>query len=185
MRAVLLDAPGAITVGEVPDAALEAPTDAVVRVIAAGICGTDLRAYAGRPGPVPGPACGHEFVGVVDDLGDDVVTVRRGDVVVAPFMYADGVCVHCVRGVPTSCRAGGMWSVAAGGAQAEAVRVPFADGTLVRATSGSRPCSPSPTWWPPVTTPAPDPAGPYPGWSPCAPTAGSSAWSAARTAGSI
>ncbi|MFF3571809.1 alcohol dehydrogenase catalytic domain-containing protein [Nocardia jiangxiensis] len=131
MRAVLLNAPGEIVVGEVDDAGVRDSTDAVVRVIAAGICGTDIRAFAGRPGPVAGPACGHEFVGVVEDLGADVVTLRRGAVVVAPFMFADGVCVQCVRGVPTSCRAGGMWAVAAGGAQAEAVRVPFADGTLV------------------------------------------------------
>lgn len=131
MRAVLLNAPGEIVVGEVDDAGVRDSTDAVVRVIAAGICGTDIRAFAGRPGPVAGPACGHEFVGVVEDLGADVVTLRRGAVVVAPFMFADGVCVQCARGVPTSCRAGGMWAVAAGGAQAEAVRVPFADGTLV------------------------------------------------------
>lgn len=132
MRAVLLSGPGDIAVGEVPDAALRDPGDAVVRVVAAGVCGTDIRAYSGRPGPVPGPACGHEFVGVVEDLGTEVVTIRRGDVVVAPFMFADGTCAQCVRGVPTSCRAGGMWAVAAGGAQAEAVRVPFADATLVR-----------------------------------------------------
>ncbi|MBO0878850.1 MAG: zinc-binding dehydrogenase [Mycobacterium sp.] len=131
MKAVLLNAPGDLAIGDIPDAGVRDSTDAVVRVIVAGICGTDIRAYSGRPGPVPGPACGHEFVGVVEDVGDDVVTVRRGEVVVAPFMFSDGVCVQCIRGVPTSCTAGGMWGVAAGGAQAEAVRVPFADGTLV------------------------------------------------------
>lgn len=131
MKAALLTAPGKLVVDEVPEPVLELPTDAVVRIVAAGICGTDLRAYTGRPGPVTGPACGHEFVGVVADIGAEVTTVRRGDLVVAPFMFADGTCAHCVRGLPTSCRSGGMWSVAAGGAQAECIRVPFADGTLV------------------------------------------------------
>ncbi|WP_040798016.1 zinc-binding dehydrogenase [Nocardia higoensis] len=131
MKAVMLTSPGELEVTEVPDARLENPADAVVRIVAAGICGTDLRAFAGRPGPVPGPACGHEFVGVVEEIGPEVRTLRRGDLVVAPFMFADGTCHHCVRGVPTSCRSGGMWAIAAGGAQAEAIRVPFADATLV------------------------------------------------------
>ncbi|GAA0362502.1 alcohol dehydrogenase catalytic domain-containing protein [Actinoallomurus spadix] len=131
MKAALLNRPGEIITGEVPDAVIELPTDAVVRVVAAGVCGTDVRAYRGLPGPVSGPWCGHEFVGVVEDVGTAVETVRVGDLVVAPFMFSDGTCARCARGVPTSCMAGGMWSVQAGGAQAEAIRVPLADGTLV------------------------------------------------------
>lgn len=132
MKAALLNAPGELVVGELPDPVVELPTDAVVRVVAAGVCGTDLRAYTGRPGPVPGPLCGHEFVGVVEDVGAEVNTISTGDFVVAPFTFADGTCARCRRGFPTSCASGGIWAVQAGGAQAEAVRVPHADGTLVR-----------------------------------------------------
>ncbi|WP_039924234.1 alcohol dehydrogenase catalytic domain-containing protein [Amycolatopsis decaplanina] len=131
MRAAILRAPGHVDVGHVPDPRIEHPSDAVVRVVAAGICGTDLRGYQGRPGPVQGPACGHEFVGVVASVGRDVRTVRPGQPVVAPFMFSDGDCVQCVRGMQSSCQNGGMWGVAAGGGQADGVRVPFADGTLL------------------------------------------------------
>lgn len=132
MRAALLNGPRELFVGEMPDPVVELPTDAVVRVVAAGICGMDVRAYSGRPGLVPGPWCGHEFVGVVEDVGVEVTRIRRGELVVAPFWFSDGTCAQCTRGMPTSCRAGGMWGVQAGGAQAEAIRVPFADGTLLR-----------------------------------------------------
>ncbi|MFD9698151.1 alcohol dehydrogenase catalytic domain-containing protein [Lentzea sp. NPDC059081] len=131
MKAAVLSAPGVVGVADVPDARIEKPGDAVVRVVAAGICGTDLRGYAGLPGPVTGPLCGHEFVGVVEDVGHDVVLLRPGQFVVAPFMFSDGVCLQCARGQFSSCRAGGMWGIQAGGGQAEAVRVPFADATLV------------------------------------------------------
>lgn len=138
MRAALLDAPGDVQVRMVPDPVVEHPTDAVVRIVAAGICGTDVRAFTGRPGPVSGPDCGHEFVGVVVDVGADVATLTRGDLVVSPFMFSDGTCGPCTRGVFTSCRAGGLWSVQARGAQADAVRVPLADGTLVRVAMDER-----------------------------------------------
>ncbi|QKV74042.1 alcohol dehydrogenase catalytic domain-containing protein [Amycolatopsis sp. Hca4] len=131
MKAAQLIAPGKVVVAEVPDPVPGSPTDAVVRVVAAGICGTDVRGFAGRPGPVQGPNCGHEFAGVVTDVGAEVTSVRPGDFVLAPFTFSDGVCPPCRRGVPTSCSAGGMWGVAAGGGQAEAVLVPFADATLV------------------------------------------------------
>ncbi|MGM1063886.1 zinc-binding dehydrogenase [Saccharothrix sp. Mg75] len=131
MRAAILHAPGELRTETVPDAAVEGPTDAVVRVLAAGICGTDLRGFAGHPGPVRGPRCGHEFVGVVEATGADVRTVRPGDLVVSPFQFSDGACAPCSRGVTSSCRSGGMFGVDAGGGQAEAVRVPFADATLV------------------------------------------------------
>ncbi|MFI7123856.1 alcohol dehydrogenase catalytic domain-containing protein [Amycolatopsis sp. NPDC049868] len=127
----MLRVPGRLTVEQVPDPRIEHPSDAVVRVVAAGICGTDLRCYAGRPGPIPGPRCGHEFVGVVAHVGADVHTVRPGQLVVAPFRFSDGDCAQCVRGLQSSCVRGGMWGIAAGGAHAEGVCVPFADGTLV------------------------------------------------------
>jgi hypothetical protein len=119
-----------VTVEQVPDPRIEFPADAVVRVVAAGICGTDLRGYRGLPGPVQGPRCGHEFLGVVTDVGSDVGTVHPGTMVLAPFMFCDGTCAQCLRGMPVSCRAGGMFGVAGDGGQAEAVRVPFADATL-------------------------------------------------------
>ncbi|WP_216900006.1 zinc-binding dehydrogenase [Nocardia alni] len=131
MKAAMFHGPGDIRVDEVTDPRVETPTDAVVRVVAAAVCGTDLRGYCGLPGPVQGPRCGHEFVGVVVDIGREVTTVRPGDVVVAPFMFADGVCRQCVRGLPSSCSAGGMWGGHSDGGQAEAVRVPFADATLI------------------------------------------------------
>ncbi|MDQ2588089.1 zinc-binding dehydrogenase [Saccharothrix yanglingensis] len=132
MRAAILHAPGDLRVETVPDPVIEQPTDAVVRVVAAGICGTDLRGLAGHPGPVRGPRCGHEFVGVVEDTGSDVRGLRVGDLVVSPFQFSDGACAACTRGVPSSCRSGGMFGVDANGGQAEAVRVPFADATLVQ-----------------------------------------------------
>lgn len=131
MRAAVLRGPGRVTVDQVPDPKIEQPTDAVVRVVASGICGTDLRGYLGRPGPVRGPRCGHEFIGVVANVGASVRSIRPGELVVAPFMFSDGECHHCVHGAQSSCARGGMFGVAAGGAQAEGVRVPFADGTLV------------------------------------------------------
>src|SRR5690242_7745850 len=132
MRAAQLSRPGKLSIEQVPDARLELSTDAIVRIVAAGICGTDLRAYCGQPGPLSGPNCGHEFVGVVEEIGADVTTLRRGNLVVAPFTYSDGICDQCVRGYPTSCKSGGLWAAdGMGGGQAEAVRVPFADATLV------------------------------------------------------
>lgn len=116
-----------------PDPSLREPTDAVVRVLLSCICGSDLWPYR-RPGERdggPGPI-GHEFLGVVEEVGADVVTVRPGDVVIAPFVWSDGTCPHCLAGVHTSCVHGGIWGRdGADGGQGEAVRVPWADGTLV------------------------------------------------------
>ncbi|MEV6716734.1 alcohol dehydrogenase catalytic domain-containing protein [Lentzea sp. NPDC051208] len=131
MKAAILHGKHELTVETVPDAVLQAPGDAIVRVVVAGICGTDLHGYNGLPGPVTGPRCGHEFVGVVEDIGNEVSTLRRGTMVVAPFNFADGTCSACQAGVHNACAAGGMFGVDGDGAQAEAVRVPFADANLV------------------------------------------------------
>jgi len=122
-----------VSLDTVPDAGLREATDAVVRVLCSCICGSDIWAYRGIAKRSPGQPIGHEFVGVVDAIGSEVRTLRPGDVVVAPFFWCDGTCVQCARGVPTSCIAGGFWgrSTGADGGQAEAVRVPHADGTLV------------------------------------------------------
>lgn len=132
MRAAVFEGPGNVRVQTVPDPSVDLPTDAVVRVTHAGICGSDLWAYRGYGTRVPGQRIGHEFVGVVEDVGSDVSTVKPGDVVVSPFVWSDGVCDYCRGGLQTSCEDGGFWGEpGSDGGQGEAVRVPYADGTLV------------------------------------------------------
>ncbi|MFJ3923485.1 zinc-dependent alcohol dehydrogenase family protein [Streptomyces sp. NPDC090022] len=133
MRATVIHAPHDIRVEQVPDAAVEQPTDAVVRVLRACICGSDLWAYRGEAQRQPGQRIGHEFLGVVEEAGSAVSGFRAGDLVVAPFMWSDGTCDYCAEGLHTSCPNGGFWgSVGFDGGQGEAVRVPQADGTLVK-----------------------------------------------------
>ncbi|GAA3108771.1 hypothetical protein GCM10020254_63420 [Streptomyces goshikiensis] len=118
---------------EVPDAAIRRPEDAVVRVLRACICGSDLWAYRGEAAREPGQRIGHEFLGIVEETGSAVSGLRAGDLVVAPFMWSDGTCDYCSEGLYTSCVHGGFWgSVGHDGGQGEAVRVPHADGTLVK-----------------------------------------------------
>jgi threonine dehydrogenase-like Zn-dependent dehydrogenase len=131
MRAAIFNAPRSITVGERPDAAIREPTDAVVRVVLACVCGSDLWLYRGETPFEPGPI-GHEFMGVVEDVGAEVRSVEKGDLVISPFAFSDGTCAHCRRGVTTACLQGGFFPNGNGdGGQGEAVRVPLADGTLV------------------------------------------------------
>ena len=135
MRATLMYAAGDVRVEEVPDSAVKLPTDALVRVTASAICGSDLWPYASLK-PEDGPArMGHEFIGVVEETGPEVTTVKRGDLVVAPFAISDGTCEFCQEGLQTSCAhpEAGFWDdQPAEGAQAEAIRVPLADGTLFK-----------------------------------------------------
>ncbi|MEV7138054.1 zinc-dependent alcohol dehydrogenase family protein [Streptomyces tauricus] len=132
MRATTIHAPFDLRVEDVPDPVVRQPGDAVVRVVRSCICGSDLWAYRGESARTPGQRIGHEFLGIVEETGADVGTVRRGDLVVAPFMWSDGVCDYCREGLTTSCEHGGFWgSVGSDGGQGEAVRVPYADGTLV------------------------------------------------------
>jgi threonine dehydrogenase-like Zn-dependent dehydrogenase len=132
MRATVMYGAGDVRVEDVPDAALREPTDALVRVTAGAICGSDLWPYGSMPHEEQGRRMGHEFIGVVEDVGADVATLERGDVVVAPFVWADGTCDFCREGLHTSCRHGGRWGFDLDGGQGEAVRVPQADGTLVK-----------------------------------------------------
>ncbi|MEU6386860.1 zinc-dependent alcohol dehydrogenase family protein [Streptomyces bauhiniae] len=133
MRATTIHAPFDMRVTDVPEPIVQLPTDAVVRVLRACICGSDLWAYRGEAARQPGQRIGHEFLGVVEETGSAVGTLRRGDLVVAPFMWSDGTCEYCAEGLTTSCVHGGFWgSVGYDGGQGEAVRVPFADGTLVK-----------------------------------------------------
>ncbi|MEU1169354.1 zinc-dependent alcohol dehydrogenase family protein [Streptomyces microflavus] len=133
MRATVIHAPHDIRVEEVPDPAIRQPTDAVVRVLRACICGSDLWAYRGESARQPGQRIGHEFLGVVEETGAGVGGFAVGDLVVAPFAWSDGTCAYCAEGLTTSCPEGGFWgSVGSDGGQGEAVRVPHADGTLVK-----------------------------------------------------
>ena len=136
MRATTIYAPFDVRLETVPDTGLQEPTDALVRVVASCICGSDLWPYRGE-NPVKSPRrIGHEFVGVVEAVGADVRTVSTGDFVVAPFTFSDGTCPNCQAGVQSACINGNAWGgPGIDGAQAEAVRVPLADGTLV-ATPG-------------------------------------------------
>ncbi|MFC4019953.1 zinc-dependent alcohol dehydrogenase family protein [Micromonospora sp. GCM10011542] len=132
MRATVIHGPNDIRVEQVPDATVRHPTDAVVRVVLACICGSDLWAYRGVAARQPGQRIGHEFLGVVEEIGAEVTSVRRGDLVVAPFVWSDGTCDFCREGLHTSCPQGGFWGEpGSDGGQGEAVRVPYADGTLV------------------------------------------------------
>ncbi|MFJ9427829.1 zinc-dependent alcohol dehydrogenase family protein [Streptomyces sp. NPDC101249] len=133
MRATTIHAPFDLRVEDVPEPVVRLPTDAVVRVLRACVCGSDLWAYRGDSARTPGQRIGHEFLGLVEETGSEVGSLRRGDLVVAPFVWSDGVCAYCREGLTTSCPHGGFWgSVGYDGGQGEAVRVPFADATLVR-----------------------------------------------------
>jgi threonine dehydrogenase-like Zn-dependent dehydrogenase len=130
MRAAIFNEPRSITAGDRPDPSIVEPTDAVVRVVLACVCGSDLWYYRGDSPFEPGPI-GHEFVGVVEDIGRDVAHVKRGDFVIAPFAFSDGTCPHCRHGITSACLAGGFYPANGDGGQGEAVRVPLADGSLV------------------------------------------------------
>lgn len=133
MKATVFHAPGDVRVENVPDAGIQQTTDAVVRVTHACVCGSDLWFYRGYWDWDAGYRCGHEWMGVVEEVGSDVSTVKPGDRVIAPFTYSDGNCEFCQKGLHTSCVHGGGWGGADNdGGQAEAVRAPHADGTLVK-----------------------------------------------------
>ncbi len=131
MRATLMYGAGDVRVENVPDARIVEPTDALLRVTRACICGSDLWPYNQMEPTEHGRRMGHEFIGVVEDVGADVRTVKPGDLVVAPFAWSDGTCLFCREGLQTSCLHGGFWGGDLDGGQGEAVRVPQADGTLV------------------------------------------------------
>lgn len=137
MKATIIHAARDVRLEEVAEPALLAPTDAIVRVTAACVCGSDLWPYRGE-NPVDEPRrIGHEFVGIVEETGDRVRSLRPGDFVIAPFMYSDNTCPHCRVGIQSACTTGGFWGSAdrhgrpVDGGQGEYVRVPLADGTLV------------------------------------------------------
>src|SRR5579884_960933 len=120
-----------VRIENVPDAALQQPTDAVIRITRACICGSDLWPYNGGPN-VENQRMGHEAIGVVEDVGSDVERIKRGQVVIMPFADSDGTCLFCEEGLQTECVHRGFFGNGTGldGAQAEALRIPLADGTL-------------------------------------------------------
>ncbi|MBC9820469.1 zinc-dependent alcohol dehydrogenase family protein [Terrabacter sp. MAHUQ-38] len=128
MRATTIHGPGDIRFSEVPDPTIEAPTDAIVRVVAGCICGSDLWPYRGANPIDAGSTIGHEAVGVVEEVGGEVRTVRVGDFVVIPFCHSDNTCAHCRAGFTSVCEQQG-WTESG---QAELVRVNQADGSLLR-----------------------------------------------------
>ncbi len=132
MKATIMYKAGDVRVENVPDARIKQPTDALVRVTRACICGSDLWRYHDMEATEKGRPMGHEAIGVVEDIGRDVRKVKKGDFVVMPFAYSDGTCPFCHEGLTTACVHGGFFgfSEEVGGAQAEAVRIPLADGTL-------------------------------------------------------
>ena len=124
---------GEVRIEAVPDARPIEATDALVRVTRGCICGSDLWPYNGMEHSETGRRMGHEAIGVVEAAGAEVRSVKAGDLVVMPFAYSDGTCQFCHAGLQTSCIHGGFFGAGgqADGAQAEAIRVPQADGTLV------------------------------------------------------
>ncbi|HEV7677905.1 MAG TPA: zinc-dependent alcohol dehydrogenase family protein [Candidatus Dormibacteraeota bacterium] len=127
MRGTLLYGPRDVRVEDRPEPSIEKPTDAIIRLAAACVCGSDLWPYRGVDQvsePVP---MGHEYVGIVEEVGADVRTVRRGQFVIGSFFASDNTCELCRDGYPSAC----VHRELVRGAQAERMRVPLADGTLV------------------------------------------------------
>jgi threonine dehydrogenase-like Zn-dependent dehydrogenase len=135
--ATLIYGPRDVRVEEVPDPEIRRSTDVLVRVVASCVCGSDLWPFRGITPTKPATRIGHEFVGMVEEAGSDVRSIRRGDFVIAPFAISDGTCIHCRNGMHTSCEHGAWWGgkdehgLPVDGGQGEWVRVPMADGTLV------------------------------------------------------
>jgi threonine dehydrogenase-like Zn-dependent dehydrogenase len=129
MRGAVLHAPGDVRVEDRPDPTIEKPTDAVIRLSATCVCGSDLWPYRGIE-KVGGPApMGHEYVGIVEEVGSDVRTIRPGQFVVGSFFASDNTCEICRAGYQSRCVHAEL--VGALGTQAEYARIPLADGTLV------------------------------------------------------
>ncbi|MFG1808067.1 zinc-binding dehydrogenase [Streptomyces sp. NPDC049040] len=137
MRATLMYAAGDVRVEDVARPQIRNPTDAVVRIVLSCVCGSDLWPYKSLP-PTDNPRhMGHEFIGVVEQVGSGVHGLKPGDLAVAPFLYADNTCAYCREGLQSSCLHGGQWGVnGVDGGQGQAARIPYADGTLVRLPVG-------------------------------------------------
>lgn len=135
MKAAIFKGKGKILIEERPKPTIKKSTDAVVRVVLSCVCGSDLWYYRGLSVHEMGPI-GHEFIGVVEEVGIDVKDIKKGDFVISPFAISDGTCPHCKAGFQTACSNGSFFGGGEEGmgCQAEFVRVPQADGTLVVVT---------------------------------------------------
>lgn len=132
MRATIMYGAGDVRVEDVPDATILQPGDALVRITRAAVCGSDLWPYKKMEHNDTGRRMGHEFIGIVEAVGFDVQRLKVRDVVVSPFLWSDGTCVFCREGLHSACLHGGRYGFGdVDGGQGEAVRVPFADATLV------------------------------------------------------
>ena len=132
MKAAIFNGKGKIELGERPDPKIQEPTDAIVRVVLGCVCGSDLWYYRGLSPRALGPI-GHEFIGIVEEVGAEVHTIKKNDFVIAPFTFCDGTCANCRAGWPSNCMHGGSFgNHGIDGGQGEAVRAPFADATLVK-----------------------------------------------------
>jgi glutathione-independent formaldehyde dehydrogenase len=147
MRAVVYHDPFEVKIENVPDPTIEEPTDVIVQVTSSAICGSDLHMYEGRTAAEPGIVFGHENLGIVAEVGNAVVSIKRGDRVVMPFNVACGFCRNCLAGYTGFCLtvnpgfAGGAYGyVAMGpyrGGQAEYLRVPYADFNCLKLPDGT------------------------------------------------
>lgn len=147
MRAVVYKGPFEVAIEEVQKPSIQHPNDVVVRVTSTAICGSDLHMYEGRTAAEPGIVFGHENLGVIEETGAGVTSLKKGDRVVMPFNVACGFCKNCVRGFTGFCLtvnpgfAGGAYGyVAMGpwtGGQAEYLRVPFADFNCLKLPEGT------------------------------------------------
>lgn len=132
MKTAIFKGKKIIEIQEVPLPTIKETTDVIVQVVMACVCGSDLWFYRGISNHKEGPV-GHEFIGVVHEVGASVKKLKKGDFVIAPFAFSDGTCPHCLAGFQTACSHGGFFGQGqdGDGGQAEYVRVPQADGTLV------------------------------------------------------
>lgn len=137
MKAAIYKGNGVIAVEDRPKPIVRDPGDAVIRVVMACVCGSDLWFYRGIS-EIPHGTIGHEFIGVVDAVGSEVQDFAAGDFVISPFAWSDGTCRSCRAGFQTACTHGGFFGQGGqdDGGQAEYVRVPYADGTLVHVPAG-------------------------------------------------
>src|SRR5919107_2884576 len=139
MRATVMYSAGDVSIEDVPDPSIVDPTNALMRVTRACICGSDLHPYHQLERTETGTRMGHEAIGVVEAVGDDVSTMRVGDVVVMPFAYSDGTCEFCRQGLPTACVHVGFFGTGmegVGGAPGQAGRAPSRARTPVAAAGG-------------------------------------------------
>ena len=128
MRVTTIHAPRDIRLEERPEPTIDAPTDAVIKVTAGCICGSDLWPYRGENDITPGDTIGHEMVGVIEEVGSEVTSFKTGDFVVVPFCHSDNTCANCAYGMTSACVNGNMTT----GGQGEFAKVTQAEGSLVK-----------------------------------------------------